>query len=215
MTSTYVGDLANFVVAHGAPVIFLVIALELLGAPLPGETLLIAVGTAAGIRNADILPLFLVAWAGAFLGDNAGYALGRWFGRTAIKKFGSHFGLTDARMDGFEQTFDRYGVFIVASARFIVPLRQLNGLIAGSMHMPWLRFAIANAVGAALWVGLWLVLSSRFSNLIEHLDKIYGVGIAILVAAVLAIVIVVIVRTPAAKACLRTVVFAGTLHRRS
>ncbi len=187
MASTYVGDFANFVIAHGAPVIFLVIALESLGAPLPGETLLVAVGTAAGIRNADLLPLFLVAWAGAFLGDNAGYALGRWFGQKAIRKFGAHIGLNEARMAGFEATFARYGVFIVAAARFIVPLRQLNGLIAGSLHMPWLRFAIANAIGAALWVGVWLFLSSRFTNLLAHLDKLHGVGIAALVLGALAI----------------------------
>ncbi len=187
MASSYVGDLANFIISHGAPVIFVAIALESLGAPLPGETLLIAIGTAAGIRNADILPLFLVAWAGAFLGDNAGYAIGRRFGRKAIHKFGSHFGLTEARIEGFEQTFSRFGVFIVACARFIVPLRQLNGLIAGSLHMAWWKFAIANAVGAALWVGLWLVLSSRLSSLIEHLDQLHVVGIAVLVLAVLGI----------------------------
>ncbi|MEP5513690.1 MAG: DedA family protein, partial [Bauldia litoralis] len=155
---------------------------------------LVAVGTAAGIRNADLLPLFLVAWAGAFLGDNAGYALGRWFGQKAIRKFGAHIGLTEARMAGFEGTFARYGVFIVVAARFVVPLRQLNGLIAGSLHMPWLRFAVANAFGAALWVGVWLFLSSRVTNLLAHLDKLHGVGIAALVLGALAIVTYGVVR---------------------
>jgi membrane protein DedA with SNARE-associated domain len=44
---------------------------------------------------------------------------------------------------------------MVLTARFIVVLRQLNGLIAGSDGMPWHRFVVANALGAMLWAGLW------------------------------------------------------------
>ena len=193
MASTYVSDLVNFIISHGAPLVFLAIALESLGAPLPGETMLIAVGAAVGVRGADIVFWFFVASAGAFLGDNVGYLLGRRFGRLAIARLGARFGLTDERLDGFEQTFNRYGPFIVVVARFVVPLRQLNGLIAGSMHMTWWHFALANAVGAALWVGVWLFVSSRFTALLRHLDRLHGVGIAAMVLAAVAISILVVV----------------------
>jgi hypothetical protein len=43
----------------------------------------------------------------------------------------------------------------VLTARFIVVLRQLNGLVAGSIGMPWPHFVVANILGAALWAGLW------------------------------------------------------------
>lgn len=187
MASTYVNELVDFVDTYGAPVVFVVVALESLGVPLPGETMLIAVGTAAGLKHEPILPLFLLTWAGAFVGDNIGFAIGRRYGRRGIRRLGALLHLTDARLDGFEEKFRRYGVVIVVFARFLVPLRQLNGLIAGSLHMPWGRFAVANAVGAALWVGLWLVLSDRFSFVLEHLDHLHGVGIAVLALAVLAV----------------------------
>lgn len=54
-----------------------------------------------------------------------------------------------------ERFFKRYGGGIVIAARFIVILRQLNGVVAGSIQMPWWRFLTFNALGAALWVGFW------------------------------------------------------------
>jgi membrane protein DedA with SNARE-associated domain len=194
LASTYVTDLANLIISHGAPLVFLAIALESLGAPLPGETLLIAVGAAIGVRGADIVSWFFVAWAGAFLGDNVGYLIGRKFGRLAIGRFGKRFGLTEERIDGFERTFNRYGPLIVIVARFVVPLRQLNGLIAGSMRMRWLHFALANALGAALWVGVWLFLSSRLSGLLRHLDKAHGIGIAAMVLFAIVVFVLAVMR---------------------
>ncbi|MCB1487448.1 MAG: DedA family protein [Bauldia sp.] len=194
MASTYVSDLANIVISHGAPFVFLAVALEALGLPLPGETLVVAVGAAIGVRGADIVFWFFVIWTGAFLGDNVGYLIGRRFGRQAIARLGQRLGISDERIDGFEQTFNRYGPFIVVIARFIVPLRQLNGLIAGSMRMPWLHFALANAVGAAIWVGVWLFLSSRLATLLRHLDKAHGIGIAAMVLAAIVVSVLVVMR---------------------
>ena len=53
---------------------------------------------------------------------------------------------------------------MVVVARFVVLLRQLNGLVAGTTRMPWPRFLAANVVGAALWVGLWTTLAYRFGR---------------------------------------------------
>ena len=53
---------------------------------------------------------------------------------------------------------------MVVVARFVVVLRQLNGIVAGTTGMPWPHFLAANAVGAALWVGVWTTLAWRFGH---------------------------------------------------
>ena len=53
---------------------------------------------------------------------------------------------------------------MVVFARFVVLLRQLNGIVAGTTGMHWATFGIANAIGAALWVGVWTTLAYRFGR---------------------------------------------------
>ncbi|MEU2715677.1 VTT domain-containing protein [Streptomyces sp. NPDC007205] len=67
--------------------------------------------------------------------------------------------LTPERFQAAEEFFTRHGGEIVTGARFIEGLRQLNGIIAGTSGMPWRRFLVFNALGAALWVGPWATLA--------------------------------------------------------
>ncbi len=98
------------------------------------------------------LPLLLLtAWLAAVLGDNIGYAIGRWGGHSLLLKVG----VKHSHLMKVEAFFNRYGAGVVVGARFFEVLRQLNGIVAGSMGMPWWRFLTYNALGAALWVGFW------------------------------------------------------------
>ena len=100
------------------------------------------------------------------LGDNVGYAIGSRLGRTAVMRYGARIGLTGPRFDAVERVFARYGAATVAFARFVNVLRQLNGIVAGTLGMEWQRFLMFNALGAALWVTLW-VLGAFFLS--EHI----------------------------------------------
>ncbi|MFL5859605.1 MAG: DedA family protein, partial [Solirubrobacteraceae bacterium] len=66
---------------------------------------------------------------------------------------------------------DRHGGKIIVVARFIEGLRQANGIIAGTSGMHWARFLVFNAIGAALWVGVWTSVG-YFSG--SHIDAIYS-----------------------------------------
>jgi membrane protein DedA with SNARE-associated domain len=131
------------------------IALEDFGVPVPGETILIAAAVYAGAGRLNIIAVAVIAFLGAVIGDNIGYAVGFFGGRALVLRFGRYVGLTSARLDKAEGFFGRYGGAIVAGARFIEGLRQVNGIVAGTSRMPWPRFAAFNALGAALWVGVW------------------------------------------------------------
>ena len=182
--------LAALVEHYGVPALFLSVTLEALGAPLPGESAIIVAAGAAAEGKLDIRAVVVAAFLAAILGDNIGYLIGRRFGRSAIVRVGSRFGVTDAAMTRAEGIVHRYGPYMVVVARFVVVLRQLNGLVAGTTGMPWPRFLLANVAGAALWVGLWATLAYRFGRKLDvvpwlwhHLNLVAMVATPLLIFA--------------------------------
>jgi membrane protein DedA with SNARE-associated domain len=141
------------------------------GVPLPGETLLIAASLYAGAGHLNIWLVGLVAWAAAVLGDNVGYVIGRKGGRELVEKFGKYVFVTPARLDRAEVFFRKHGGKVVFIARFVEGLRQLNGIIAGTVEMPWRRFVIFNMAGAAVWVATWTSLGYLAGNNVETIAR--------------------------------------------
>lgn len=111
------------------------VLVEDFGVPLPGETILIAAAVYAGAGQRNVIVVALIAFAAAVVGDNIGYALGRWGGRRLVLRFGRYVFLTEKRLDAAEGWFDRHGGKVVVVARFIEGLRQANGWIAGITGM--------------------------------------------------------------------------------
>jgi membrane protein DedA with SNARE-associated domain len=145
----------SWVAAYGAVALFVLVYFESFGAPLPGESALIGASVLAARGDLNMAAVVAAAWGGAVLGDATGYLIGRLGGRPLLMRFGARIGLTAERFDVFAGKLLRHGFALVVIARFVVPLRQLNGLIAGAVVMPPVRFAAANMLGAALWVSLW------------------------------------------------------------
>ena len=190
-----VGTLEHFISGYGVAAVTVIVALEALGAPLPGETLLIFAAVLAGRGEMSLPALLICAWAGAVLGDNVGYLIGRKLGRAAVARYGAKIGLDAARFGAVESVFARYGAATVAFARFVNILRQLNGIVAGTLGMSWGRFLLFNALGAALWVGLWVLgtfyLSEHLSTItwLAHRIGIFG-GVTVAAVVLVAIVLV-------------------------
>jgi len=140
---------------YGYVVVFLLIMLEDFGLPAPGETALVIASVAAASGKLNIWGVLAAAFLGAVIGDNIGWAIGHYGGRKLVLRVGGRVGFTPERYDHAEGFFRRYGDAIVVGARFVEVLRQLNGIIAGTMGMHWATFLGYNALGAALWVGVW------------------------------------------------------------
>ena len=149
-------ELAPWIHHYGVAAVFVILTLESLGLPLPGESLLVIASVLAGRGEISLLGLILAAWAGAVLGDNIGYLGGRILGRGLSRRYGGRIGLTADRLSKIEAVFARYGPMTVIFARFFSVLRQLNGVIAGTMKMDWRQFLFLNALGGALWVSAWV-----------------------------------------------------------
>jgi membrane protein DedA with SNARE-associated domain len=111
----------------------------------------------------------VVAFAAAVTGDSLGYLIGRAGGRRLVLRYGRFVRLTSQRLDKVETFMARHGPKVVAIARFVEGLRQLNGVVAGATGMPWRRFVLFNAIGAAAWVGVW-VTAGYLAD--DHMDQI-------------------------------------------
>ncbi|WP_307826595.1 DedA family protein [Microvirga arvi] len=155
--------------AYGVWALLVVLYFESFGVPLPGESALIAASLLAARGDLEIEHVFLAAWLGAVLGDSTGYLIGRFGGRLVLSRFGPWLKLTPERLSRIESLAKTKGFFMVLTARFIVVLRQLNGIVAGSAGMPWHRFVIANALGAMLWAGLWSFGPYLFTDAFKRL----------------------------------------------
>lgn len=158
---------------YGVAALFFTITLETLGAPLPGESALVAASAAAARGELSVHSVVLAAFAASVLGDNIGYFIGRKLGREAVVRHGARFGVTAGGMARVEKVVTKWGALMVVVARFVVLLRQLNGIVAGTTGMPWLRFLAANVVGAALWVGVWTTIAYRLGHDTEIVPYIF------------------------------------------
>ncbi|HEY1835584.1 MAG TPA: DedA family protein [Candidatus Saccharimonadales bacterium] len=152
----FINALAPVVNQYGYLAVGGLITLEDFGVPAPGETVLIAAAFFAGLDgHLNIFLVALVAFVGAVIGDNIGFAIGQYGGHPLAERFGKYVFLTPARIAKVETFFSRHGGKVVAIARFVEGLRQANGIIAGLSEMRWPKFLAFNVLGAALWVSLW------------------------------------------------------------
>ncbi len=168
-----IGELEQVVREHGAVAVMIIIFLETLGAPVPGESLLIFASALAARGELSWHTLYLGAWVGAVAGDNIGFVVGRYAGRTLILRYGTKIGLTAARLEKVENYFRRYGPLTVVVARFIAYARQLNGPVAGALEMKWRRFIVFDLIGATLWVSVWMLVGAFIG---EHAASLISIA---------------------------------------
>jgi len=147
------------------------IFLEDFGVPVPGETVLIIAAVYAGTGRFNVWLVALLGFLFAVLGDNVGFAIGHFGGRPLAERYGKYILLNPERLDKTASFFDRHGGKVIVIARFVEGLRQANGIIAGIAGMHWAKFVPFNALGAALWVGVWVAIG-YFSG--SHIDAIYS-----------------------------------------
>ena len=167
-------DLAPVLDHYGYLAIAGLLTLEDFGVPAPGETVLIVGAIYAGAGKMNLILVALLGFAGAVVGDNIGYLIGRLGGRRLVDKVGRYVLLTPERIDKAERFFTRYGGGVIVVARFVEGLRQANGIIAGLTGMAWPRFLAYNALGAALWVGTWVSVGDLAGS---HINTIYPLAV--------------------------------------
>jgi membrane protein DedA with SNARE-associated domain len=168
---------------YGYFVIFVPVLLETAGLPLPGETTLLLSGVAASTGRIDPWIAIAVGSVAAILGDNIGYAIGRYGGRRLVMRL-AHVGRIESSLAWGEQFFARHGGKTVFFARWIFGLRIFGAWIAGMVHMPWRVFFFYNAAGGITWCASVIGLGYFFGHSLHAIEKLLGVGGVIAVVSV-------------------------------
>jgi membrane protein DedA with SNARE-associated domain len=150
------GRLEHWLVAYGYLAVFLVVGIESIGVPVPGETMLVAAALYAGsTHNLSIGLIVVVAAAGAIVGDNIGYAVGRHGGWRLLRRYGHRVGIGERRLKLGRYLFLRHGGKVVFFGRFVGILRTYAAALAGANHMPFPRFFSFNASGGVVWAAIY------------------------------------------------------------
>jgi len=189
----FLGSLAPVLGRYGYLAVGGLVLVEDFGVPAPGETVLIAAAVYAGAGQLNIILVAVIGFLAAVIGDNIGFAIGHFGGRRLALRLGRYVFLTPRRLDTAERFFTRHGGKVVTIARFVEGLRQANGVIAGITGMPWRRFLAFNALGAALWVGLWVTLGdlagtniTPIYNIIQRFSLYLLIGLGVVIVALIA-----------------------------
>jgi len=170
---------------YGLVLLFVLVALESTGVPLPGETALIAASVLASQGHYSIVAVIVVATAGAIVGDNAGYWIGRKGGRALLRRIPYLRDYFARILPPAERFFERHGAKAVFFGRFVSILRVTAAWLAGISHMPWWRFLFWNAAGGVVWAtafGVVAYYSGRAAaDAINHYGLYAGIGLAVLI----------------------------------
>ncbi|MFE2547275.1 DedA family protein [Streptomyces sp. NPDC059355] len=180
----------------------LVIGLESLGIPLPGEIVLVSSALLAS-QHGEIDPVVLgiCASTGAIVGDSIGYAIGRRGGKPLLERLGrrfpKHFGPDHVAQA--ERAFEKWGMWAVFFGRFVALLRIFAGPLAGVLHMPYWRFLVANILGGILWAGGTTAVIYSIGIVAEPWLKGFS-WVALVLALVIGLTVTMVLRSRMKKA---------------
>lgn len=183
--STHTVD--GWLASYGYLVVFLLVMIESIGVPVPGETALIGAALYAGSTGKlEIGWVIAVAIVGAIIGDNIGYSIGRYGGARVLLKHGHKIHLHEDRLKIGIWLFRRHGGKVVFWGRFVSILRTYAAFLAGTNQMAWKRFLVFNAAGAIVWATVYGVAYYVFGSALEKLST--TIDIALGVAGVVTVV---------------------------
>ena len=177
--------------SYGYVVVFGLVMLESVGVPVPGETALIAAALYAGsTHKLDIWWVIAAAAAGAIIGDNIGFSIGRYGGAKLLLRYGHRIGLHEKRLKIGIWLFRRHGGKVVFWGRFVSILRTWAAFLAGTNRMPWPSFLVFNAAGGIVWATLFGLLYYFFGSVLSKLSTAINVTLGVIgLVAVIAFVV--------------------------
>ncbi len=166
--------------------VFAAIGIESMGIPFPGETTLLAGAVYAGAtENLNIVVVILAAAAGAIVGDNLGYLIGRHGGYRLLGHVARYIHLDQSHLDAAQHYFAQHGDKTVFLGRFIVVLRAWAAFLAGVNQMPWRPFLFWNALGGITWAIIYGTLGFVLGNNLPLLGRVvHMIGIVGTIIAV-------------------------------
>lgn len=180
--------LTHLLDTYGYWAVLVFVMIESTGIPFPGETMLLTAAIYAGHSgNLFIGYVIAAAAAGAIIGDNIGFWVGREGGFRLIRRYGKYIRLDEKKIKVGQYLFLKHGGKVVFFGRFVAVLRAWAAFLAGVNRMRWPQFLLANASGAIVWATGYGMLGWALGDAAQNFERraavILGVAGAVLAMA--------------------------------
>lgn len=186
LLNTLLAQLGGWMVAAVALIVF--IESGVLFPVLPGDSMIFALGILHNrIPGVPEWLTFLVLFIAAICGNLVGYWLGRKYGRRLFKDDARY--LSTENMHKSEEFFRRYGGVALLLARFVPFVRTFVPIIAGIGKQHYRTFLIWNMLGAALWIGVFMIAGVLLGDIPAVANNVEIIAIAIVAISVLPMVV--------------------------
>ncbi len=174
----------------GYPGIFAALVAENVFPPIPSELVLPLAGFEVDSGELNFILVVLSATLGSLVGALILYAIGLYGGRPLVLRWGGVLRVTERDLDRAEVWFQRWGDWVVLSARVIPVARSLVSIPAGMMRMSLLRFIVLTTIGSAIWnlllIGAGYQLGKNWEDVtdtVERFATVARIGAVLLLAA--------------------------------
>jgi membrane protein DedA with SNARE-associated domain len=177
------------------PALLLLVLLESLGVPLPGEIALVTAAAYASHGRVSIYVVIALAAAGATIGGILGYGIGIKGGLPLVVRYGSYVGVRESHIDKAHAFFERYGSKTILFGRFVAVLRTWAAVVAGAAAMSFTKFVTYNTIGSIVWAIGFGSLGYFFGRDLPLLEKyISRVSFGVLIVGAVAIAVYIFYR---------------------
>lgn len=149
---------------YGYIALFMLLALGIIGIPIPDETLMVFVGSLTVNGPFQYILAFAICLAGSMTGMLISYIIGRKVGKPLLDRYGKTFKLTPKRIEQTERWFQKYGSWSIVFGYFVPGFRHLTCYLAGMSRMRWTTYFVAAGLGAILWVATFLTIGHVVGN---------------------------------------------------
>ena len=153
----------RWVIEYGYIAVFSVLALGIIGAPIPDEGVLAFVGYLVYEGKLLLVPTVIAAFLGSACGITLSYALGRSVGAYLISKLGHAVHITGDKVTHVQSWYDRVGKWGLLFGFYLPGVRHLIGFGAGIAKLPVSVFALFAFTGAFIW-SLTFICAGYFLN---------------------------------------------------
>jgi membrane-associated protein len=164
----------SLVTSYGAYIIFASAFLSCLAIPIPTSLMMLTGGAFVASEDLVLWQVASAAWAGAILGDQAGYFIGRYGGTRLVDRLAR--APSRQAVLGRARTLvdQRGGLGVFLSTWLVAPLGPWVNFIAGATGLGWARFAVWDVMGEVIWVTLYVALGYLFASQVSTVAEVMG-----------------------------------------
>ncbi len=159
---------------YGLPALFIVVLITSIGFPLPSTFALIAAGSFVQLGDMSLNWVLGLSIFAAILGDQIGYALGRWGGRPLALRLSGRL-RAEGRLQQAEAFARRWGILGIFFSRWLItPLSPWLNIVSGITSYSYLRFVLVDIPGEIIWVVLYVMVGKFFSDRVQAVTMMLG-----------------------------------------